>query len=257
MTSHTPIVGLPCDHRTVDGHPFDMAGEKYILAVRDGAGATPLLIPALDPPIAPDAVLGAVDGLLFTGSPSNVSPSYYGGPGPRDGNLADPNRDATTLPLIKAALAAGVPSLFICRGLQELNVALGGTLFQHVAEQPGRMDHTAESRKTVAEKYGPAHDVHVEAGGKLATIVEQTSFSINSLHAQAIDRLATGLRVDALAPDGTIEAVSMPRAKGFMLAVQWHPEWRWRENAQSRAIFGAFGEAVRAHAKSRTPKETV
>jgi putative glutamine amidotransferase len=257
MSARLPIVGLPCDHRNLEGHPFDMAGEKYILAVRDGAGATPFLIPSLDPPIPAREVLASVDGLLFTGSPSNVSPSYYGGPTPRDGNIADENRDATTLPLIKAALEEGVPSFFICRGLQELNVALGGTLFQHVAEAPGRMNHSAAHLKTIAEKYGPAHRVHVEEGGLFARLSAAREFSVNSLHGQAIDRLAPGLRVEATAPDGTIEAVSMPHAKGFVLAVQWHPEWRWWENAESRVIFAAFGEAVRNHAKARAKQEAV
>ncbi len=256
MSAPPPIVGLPCDHRAVDSHPFDMVGEKYIVAVRDGAGATPLLIPALDPPLPPARVLAAVDGVLFTGSPSNISPSYYGGAEPRAGNLADPVRDATTLPLIEAILAAGLPALFICRGMQELNVALGGTLFQHVSEERGRLDHTATSKKTIAEKYGPSHPVKVEDGGLLAGIVGETSFTTNSLHAQAIDRLAPGLRIEARAPDGTIEAVSMPEAKGFVLAVQWHPEWQWWDNAQSRAIFSAFGAALRQVKSARPRTET-
>ena len=249
MSHRPPIVGLPCDHRTLEGHPFDIAGEKYILAVRDGAQATPLLIPALDSPIPPADILAAVDGLLFTGSPSNVSPAFYGGPMPREGNIADPNRDRTTLPLIKAAIAAGIPTLCICRGMQELNVALGGTLFQHVHEEPGRLDHTAVHKKSVEEKYAPAHPVRIEAGGFLAKILRERSFPVNSLHAQAIDRLAPGLRVEALAPDDTIEAVSMPDAKGFLLGVQWHPEWRWSQNPQSRALFAAFGEAIRRNAQ--------
>lgn len=235
----------------VDGHPFHMTGEKYILAVRDGAGALPLLIPALEKPIPPSAILSTMDGLLFTGSPSNVSPGHYGGPSPREGNIADENRDATTLPLLKAAIAAGTPMLCICRGLQELNVAMGGTLFQHVNEEPGRFDHTAVSKKTIAEKYGPAHDVTVETGGMLEQILRERSFKVNSLHAQAIDKLAPGLKVEARAADGTIEAVSLPAAKGFLLALQWHPEWLWRENTQSRAIFAAFGEAVRTAARER------
>lgn len=183
---------------------------------------------------------------MFTGSPSNVSPSYYGGPAPREGNIADENRDATTLPLIRAAVMAGMPMLCLCRGLQELNAALGGTLFQHVKEEPGRFDHTAVNKKTIAEKYAPAHDVTVEAGRLFAKIVRERSFKVNSLHAQAIDKLAPGLKIEACAPDGTIEAVSLPAARGFLLALQWHPEWLWRENPQSRAIFAAFGEAVRA-----------
>ena len=255
MTTRPVIVGLPCDHRTLDGHPFDLVGEKYIVAMRDGARALPLLIPVLEQPLAPEDVLSAVDGLLFTGSPSNISPSYYGGPAPRDGNLADAIRDATTLPLVKAAIAAGIPTLCICRGMQELNVALGGTLFQHVGEEPGRSDHTAVSRKTVDEKYGPAHAVHIEAGGVLAGLIAEPVFQVNSLHAQAVDRLAPGLRVEARAPDGTIEALSMPAAKAFLVAVQWHPEWQWWQNAQSRALFAAFGDAVRAHASRQTQKE--
>lgn len=235
----------------LDGHPFDIVGEKYILAVRDGARALPLLIPALGEPIPSAEVLAAVDGLLFTGSPSNVSPTYYGGPMPREGNIADANRDGTTLPLIDAAIATGMPIFCICRGMQELNVALGGTLFQHVHEVPGRLDHTAVTRKTVAEKYAPSHPVRIEEAGLLARIVRERSFPVNSLHAQAIDRLAPGLRIEASAPDGTIEAVSMPAAKGFLLGVQWHPEWEWSGNAQSRALFAAFGNALRETAASR------
>lgn len=256
MPTARPIVGLPCDHRLVDGLPFNMAGEKYIVAAHDGAGATPFLIPALEKPLPPSEILAIVDGILFTGSPSNISPAHYGGPAAREGNLADPKRDATTLPLIEAVLTAGVPALFICRGLQELNVALGGTLFQHVHEEPGRFDHRAEAggRKTMAEKYAPAHPVRVEGGGRFADLLGTEEFAVNSLHGQAIDCLAPGLRVEARAPDGTIEAVSMPAAKGFLLAVQWHPEWRWWENTQSRILFDAFGKALRAHrAAKRSP----
>lgn len=223
-----------------------MVGEKYIVAVRDGAGAIPLLIPVLEKPIPPSDLVASLDGLLFTGSPSNVSPSHYGGPAPREGNIADENRDSTTLPLLRVAIAAGTPVLCICRGFQELNVAMGGTLLQHVKEEPGRLDHTAVNKKTIAEKYAPVHDVMVEAGGLLAEIVRERSFTVNSLHAQAIDRLAPGFKIEARAPDGTVEAASIPEAKGFVLGVQWHPEWRWWENPQSRAIFAAFGEAVRA-----------
>ena len=228
-----------------------MVGEKYIVAMRDGSGATPFLIPALETPIPASEILPAVDGLLFTGSPSNVAPRHYGGPAPRDGTMADANRDGTTLPLIQAAIAAGVPTLCICRGMQELNVALGGTLFQHVHEQPGRFEHNAPHDKTLAEKYGPAHAVRIEEGGMLSAVLRERDFQVNSLHAQAIDRLAPGLRVEACAPDGTIEAVSMPSAKAFVLGIQWHPEWRWRENTQSHALFAAFGDALRTHTRPR------
>src|SRR4051812_49075676 len=119
----TAIVGIVCDRRILKGHPFHIAGEKYIAAVRDGAGALPFLIPVLEPPIEPDAILSAVGGLLFTGSPSNVAPHHYRGPAERPGTLLDEARDDTALPLIRRAIDAGVPTLCICRGFQELNVA--------------------------------------------------------------------------------------------------------------------------------------
>jgi putative glutamine amidotransferase len=235
----------------VGKHAFHIVGEKYIAAMRDGAGALPLLIPVLPDAIAPDEILAAVDGLLFTGSPSNVSPKRYGGVAPREGVMQDENRDATTLPLLQAAIAAGTPTLCLCRGFQELNVALGGTLHQHVQEVPGRSDHREDSHAALDVQYGPAHEVSVTEGGLLSRIAGERSFAVNSLHAQGIDRLADVLHADAVAPDGTIEAVSMPRAKGFLLGTQWHPEWRWAENPVSRKIFQAFGEALRAAARRR------
>jgi len=226
-----------------------MVGEKYITAVRDAAEALPLLIPVLEPPIAIAELLAAVDGLLFTGSPSNVSPRHYGGSGPREGVLLDEKRDFTTLPLLKAAVDAGVPVLCLCRGFQELNVAFGGSLYQHVHELEGRLDHREDKNAHLDVQYGPAHDVRVAEGGLLSQLVALRSFQVNSLHSQGIDRLAPGFHADAIAPDGTIEAISMPGAKGFLLGLQWHPEWRWRENAASHAIFAGFGAALRRGAQ--------
>jgi putative glutamine amidotransferase len=244
MSKRPPIVGIPCDHRMVGKHAFHMVGEKYIAAVRDGAKTLPLLIPVLPDAIRPEEILASVDGLFFTGSLSNVAPKFYGGDAPRDGVLQDEFRDTTTLPLLTAAIAAGKPVLAVCRGFQELNVALGGTLYQHVQEVPGRMDHREDKDAPLDVQYGPAHDVTVQDGGLLSRIVREKTFKVNSLHGQGIDRLAPSLHADAVAPDGLIEAVSMPGAKGFLFAVQWHPEWRWSENLQSGAIFKAFGEAV-------------
>lgn len=246
MKARLPIVGFPCDRRIIGGrHPFHMVGEKYIDAVRDGSNALPLLIPVLEPPIAPEDILEAVDGLLFTGSPSNVAPRLYGGPAPRDGVLQDEHRDATAIPLLKAAIELGKPVLCICRGFQELNVALGGTLSQHVQELPGRSDHREDPSAPLDEQYGPAHEVAVEPAGLMAHIVRERTFSVNSLHSQGIDRLAPPLRAEAVAPDGQIEAVSMPGATGFLLGVQWHPEWKWADNPISVSIYRAFGDALR------------
>lgn len=220
------------------------ANDEYIVAVRDGAGALPLLIPATDDPLPVEDILAAVDGLLFTGAPSNVAPAQYGATA-RPGTELDVRRDATTLPLLRAAIAAGKPLLAICRGFQELNVALGGSLHQHVHEIPGRLDHrepqNAPSRDA---EYAPAHPVTLSPDGLLARLSGQAEAMVNSLHHQGIDRLAPGLAVEAVAPDGQIEGVSLPDAKGFVLGVQWHPEWAWAENPLSRAIFKGFGAAL-------------
>jgi putative glutamine amidotransferase len=227
-----------------------MAGEKYIIAVREGAQALPLLIPVLPQPLQIEELLVSVDGLLFTGSLSNVSPKLYNGAAPRDGAELDENRDATTIPLLKAAVAAGTPVLCICRGFQELNVAFGGTLHQHLHEQPGRSDHREIKSAELDVRYGPTHEVRVAEEGILSGLVATRTFFVNSLHWQGIDRLALPLHADAAAHDGTIEAVSLPGAKEFILGLQWHPEWRWRENEVSRAIFAAFGDAVRKRGRS-------
>jgi putative glutamine amidotransferase len=231
---------------------FHSVAEKYVEAVVVGAGAVPVLIPAIGEKLDVEALLDRLDGILVTGSPSNVAPELYGGPPARAGNLADPARDATTLPLIRRAVDRGIPLLAICRGLQELNVALGGTLHQHLQELPGRFDHRSDKTRPVPERYCPAHPILVQPGGRLAEILAgEPPTLVNSLHGQAIDRLAPGLAVEALAEDGTIEAVSVPAAPGFALAVQWHPEWRVLENPTSRRLFAAFAEAARARAAGR------
>jgi putative glutamine amidotransferase len=250
MRSVSPIVGIVCDRRKIGDHAFHMVGEKYIDAVRDGSGAVPLLIPALSPPLEPAQILASVDGLLFTGSSSNVAPRHYSGVAPRRSMLLDEARDATAIPLMRAAERAGVPMLCICRGFQELNVAFGGTLHQHLQEVPGFADHSIGDQKDdLEEQYAPVHDVRVTPGGMLAELLPEFapsgSFAVNSLHGQGIDRLAKRLRVEAEAPDGAIEAVSMDEAPGFLLGVQWHPEWKQAENPVSHAIFAAFGEALR------------
>ena len=251
MNNSLPVVGIACDRRMIGDHAFHVVGEKYIAAVRDGAGVLPFLIPVLDPPITPDQLLPHVDGLLFTGSLSNVAPHHYGGHEPRDPKLLDEARDASTLPLMRIAEGAAMPMFAICRGFQELNVAFGGTLHQHMDES-GFEDHSVGERKRNLDRaYGPVHDVIVEPGGVLHSLVNMDRFKVNSLHSQGIDRLAPPLRKEAVAPDGAIEAVSMPDAKAFLLAVQWHPEWRHWEDPVSKAMFAAFGDAVREHAKRR------
>jgi putative glutamine amidotransferase len=243
MPRKKPIVGIPCDHRMIGPHPFHAVGEKYIVAVRDGAQALPLLIPVLETPIDIAELLDSVDGILLTGSPSNVAPKRYGGATPREGVLQDERRDATTLPLIRAIIDHGTPLLAVCRGFQELNVAHGGTLFQHVDEVPGRMDHREDKTAPLDVQYAPIHDVTLS--GTLERIAGTRKIKVNSLHGQGIDRLGEGLAPEAIAPDGQIEGVRVQNAKGFALGVQWHPEWRFWENDFSKRLFAAFGEAMR------------
>lgn len=246
-----PLVGIPCCLKMLREHAFHVVGDKYVRAVSDGAGALPVLLPALGDWYDVAALAARFDGLLITGSMSNVEPHRYGGPASEPGTLHDPARDATTLPLIRAALAAGLPVLGICRGLQELNVALGGTLHQKVHEVAGRSDHRGGEDRPVETRYGPAHRVALTPGGMLAGLFGKAETVVNSLHGQGIDRLAEPLAVEAVAPDGQIEAVRVRDAPGFALAVQWHPEWRFEENPDSVALFRAFGEAVRAFAARR------
>ena len=223
MATH-PLIGIPADRRMVGQHPFHMVGEKYARAVMEAAGAAPLLIPALAEELRFDELLERLDGLLFTGSPSNVEPHRYQGPPSDPGTLHDPARDATTLPLIRKAVEAGVPVLGICRGFQEMNVAFGGTLHQKLHEVPGFLDHRDDERQPLEVQYGPAHDVTLEPGGLLRSLSSSDRVRVNSLHSQGIDRLGDELAVEARAPDGVIEAFRVTGARSFALAVQWHPE---------------------------------
>lgn len=234
-------VGVVTDRRVFDEMPVHQVNDEYVMAVRDGTDALPLLIPSTGTPLAVADVLAAVDGLLFTGSPSNVAPRRYGGPD--RAMLLDEARDATALPLLRAAIEAGKPVLAICRGVQELNVALGGTLHQAVHETPRMLDHRAKG-DTVEQEYALAHAVTIAPGGVLAGLGLGGSVQVNSLHHQGIDRLADTLRVEAVAPDGLVEAVSLERPRGFLLGVQWHPEWAFATDTVSRAIFRGFGAAL-------------
>ncbi len=250
-TARHPLIGVPACVKLIDDHPFHAVGEKYLTAVVDGARGVPLVVPALADRQDVADLVARRDGLLVTGSLSNVEPRHYGGPPSAEGTLHDPQRDATTLPLIRAAIEDGLPVLAICRGIQELNVALGGTLHQRVHELPGRLDHRAPTGVPREEKYRPAHPVRLTPGGLLARLAGAEEVMVNSLHAQAIDRPADGLEIEAVAPDGTIEAVRVPAAKAFAVGVQWHPEWRVTENPFYLALFEAFGKACAERAAAR------
>jgi putative glutamine amidotransferase len=244
-----PVIGIPCCRWWLkDSQFFHLVGEKYVQAAA-GAGGMPVLLPALGDTLPIPQVLDMVDGLLFTGSPSNIEPHHYGSD-PIEGDFNDPERDATTLPLIRAAVSAGVPVLGICRGFQEMNVAYGGALFQKVYEEPGMLDH-GDPGGTMDQMYGPAHPVQLADGGVLRRLLGKSKAEVNSLHKQGIKTLAPALEVEATAPDGLVEAFRVRDARNFALAVQWHPEWKYWENPLSTALLKEFGKACNERRMAR------
>lgn len=251
-----PLIGVSACRKAAGHATSHCVGDKYVDAVIEAAEGLPVIVPAMGSAVDPAALLDRLDGLLLTGSPSNLDPELYGGGRrPRD-DTADPHRDATTLPLIRACIDRGVPLLALCRGLQEVNVALGGSLHGRLHETPGRDDHRSDKTRSYAERYDPRHPVTLTPGGLLARLYDgASSIEVNSLHGQGIDRLAPGLAALAMAPDGTIEAVGRQGAKGFVLAVQWHPEWQAAHIETHRRLFAAFGDACRIHLQSRGSHE--
>ena len=230
-------------------HPFHAVGEKYIAAIVQAAGCLPLLIPVLDSPLDVTEILARIDGVFFPGSPSNVEPARYAGSPSVPGTLHDPHRDATTLSLIPRAVAQGMPVFGVCRGFQEMNVAMGGTLHQRVAEVAGFDDHREDKEQPLDLQYAPAHEVILEPGSWMAKLAGTDRVRVNSLHAQGVDRLAPGLSVEARATDGLIEAFRVTAAPAFAVAVQWHPEWKVMSNDFSKALFAEFGNAARTRSK--------
>ena len=249
-----PLIGIPVnrtlhpEHRTAQ----HTAGAKYVESVVEGTGALPLLIPAMGNDLDLDSLIERLDGLALTGGRANVEPHHYGGlPFPED-EIIDPARDATVLPLIRKCVAAGVPVFGICRGIQEINVALGGTLHYRLHLLPGKMDHRMLPDATREQRLAPRHSVSLSPGGLLSEMLGSASeCMVNSLHGQGIDRLADGLAVEALAPDGVIEAVRLERDGAFCVGVQWHAEWQIADHPLYAALFRAFGEAARARMRRR------
>jgi putative glutamine amidotransferase len=253
-----PLIGVTaCSSarpRGEEGLPTQTVDDKYLLAVVEGAGGLPVVLPAFGDLIEATEWIEKLDGLLCTGSPSHVEPGTYGGPASTAGAPHDARRDRTTLPLIRAAISNGLPLLAICRGHQELNVALGGTLDQALHALPEHLDHRARSGVSIEEQYGPAHEVRLAPGSILRELAGGAErVIVNSLHHQGIAQLAERLLVEATAPDGTVEGVRVRDASGFALGVQWHPEFRTAEDPLSLALFRRFGEAARLRAARRQP----
>lgn len=246
-----PLIGVPCDRKIIGPHPFQAVGEKYVRALADAGVGTPLLIPSLDPPLALEPLLAHLDGILLTGSHSNIEPHHYSDEPSYEGNFHDPQRDATTLSLIHVAVRMRIPLLAVCRGFQEVNVAFGGTLLQKVHETVGHHDHREDTTQPLDVQYGPAHALALTPGGMLAKIAGSGSVMVNSLHGQGVRTLGRDLLIEGTAPDGLIEAVRLDNPDTWLLAVQWHPEWRVTENPFYLGIFQQFAQAARRRAHSR------
>lgn len=244
------LIGISCCRKLfgVFGMVNHAASDTYVRAVDLAVGGIPILIPANGDRADIDTLLNRLDGLILTGSRSNVAAVFYGGPPqPPEDAPEDPERDHVTLPLVRGAVARGMPVLAICRGLQELNVALGGSLHQRLQDLPGRIDHSTPMQPHAPVRTGKAHFVALRSGGRLSRTVKSDVLSVNSLHNQGIKRLADGLLVEGRATDGTIEAVS-GTGPGYLIGVQWHPEYDFEHDAASRRIFESFGAAVHAAA---------
>jgi len=243
-----PIVAVVSDTLVESGYHWHAGKDSYLSAAFDVAGVLPLLVPVFGDAIDFDGLLERVDGVMLTGHKSNVHPQNYGRVETPKHQPFDRQRDATALPLVRRAVDLGVPLFAICRGIQELNVALGGTLASEIQERPGTDDHREPDTPELDARYGISHDVSMAAAGRLAALFGETKIAVNSLHRQAVDEPAPALSVEARAPDGTIEAVSVVGAKTFAVGVQWHPEYWARSEVPSRKLFEAFGDAVRAYA---------
>ena len=251
MRSRKPLVWLPACHRHLD---LADPGGYTVLADRYAAAVTALgLLPVLFPMAGADDVadlLPMIDGVLLTGSPSNVDATRFGAAAlPSD--LLDPRRDALTMALVPAAIAAGSPIFGVCRGLQEMNVALGGSLHQQLHAEPGLLDHREPQDPDLAVQFAVRHEVRLAPGSAFAQWAGGTTAMVNSLHAQGIKRLADGLAAEALAPDGLVEGVRVTRARAFAFGVQWHPEWRHDTNAFYARTLEAFAQACAEHRRCR------
>jgi putative glutamine amidotransferase len=240
-----PIILIPGNVIDYTGLPAHAIRDTYVRAVREVIGGIPMMLPVGEQINLSD-IAGTIDGIMLTGSPSNVAPACYGAKQEFPDKELDIARDTTVLPLIKQAIDIDMPVMAICRGFQELNVAMGGTLHQKVHELPGKRDHRAAKDMPLKDIYElQAHKVETNKGGMFERIGLPPEFTVNTLHQQGIDKLGSHLHIEAVAEDGIIEAVSVP-GRRFVLGTQWHPEGDWYVNKASEKILASFGEVVRS-----------
>jgi putative glutamine amidotransferase len=246
-----PLIGISCCSNKLGIHDFQMVADKYINAAVIGSDVIPVLIPALGDNMV--ELLSHLDGLYLTGSYSNMEPHHFGGEDLGIEMPRDPRRDSTNLALLKQALAIKLPVLGVCRGFQEMNVALGGTLHQQLFELGDKIEHRENKNDNLEQQYATAHGITLNSAGLLAKITDgQLSQQINSLHGQGVDQLAPALKIEATACDGLIEAFSLADNSSYYLGLQWHPEWQLTEHPFYHQIYQSFGQAC---AKYRLDKQ--
>ncbi|MGL5774138.1 MAG: gamma-glutamyl-gamma-aminobutyrate hydrolase family protein [Aeromonas veronii] len=244
-TNRKPVVLMTMGAQPRNGHAYQVMTHKYIMPLVEISDCVPLLVPTCCGTDDLDQYLDLADGVYLSGAGSNIDPALYGQENLTPEKQQDRDRDLFDLPLIKRALARGLPILGICRGMQEINVALGGDIHQKVYTEPGYDDHREDADDPVDEQYGPSHQIELLPGSWFADLMGAEQIPVNSLHGQGLNRLGEGLEPLAHAEDGLVEAIHAPALSPFLLAVQWHPEWKASENPHSIKIFQSFGDACR------------
>ncbi|MBA86440.1 gamma-glutamyl-gamma-aminobutyrate hydrolase family protein [Thalassobius sp. S69A] len=247
-----PLVGIIGNQYLLnDSYPVHAGGEMNTEAVSCVSGCLPMLI-APDPRfVSVEELLDTCDGFLLTGGRPNVHPEEYGEPATEAHGDFDRSRDAITLPLVRACVERGQPFLGICRGFQEVNVAMGGSLYPEIRDLPGRMNHRMPPDGTLEEKFALRHKVSFAEGGRFHHLMGAQEVMTNTLHGQGIKTAGARIVIDGYAPDGTPEAIYVEGAPGFTMSVQWHPEWDAANDPVSRPLFTAFGAAVHAWADQK------
>ena len=243
-----PVVGVPTCRHKIGDLEYDCTQHKYIAALYKSANVLPLQIPLFGDRVEIDIILESVDGILLTGSHSNIHPRYYENTDQEPDFKIDVERDDTVLRLIKPAVEQGIPLLAICRGFQELNVAYGGTLYTRLDLEGSFNEHREDKNLELVQRYDVVHSVNLVPGGRLHKMLNTESINVNSLHGQGLKNLADNLTVEGRAEDGLIEAVSVDGSSNFAIGVQWHPEWKSTENPVSTILFSEFGKACHKEA---------
>lgn len=240
-----PVVGIIANaHIINEEYLVQAAGRMNIEAVADVTGALPVMIPSTPSATDIPALMDSFDGFLFTGGRPNVHPEEYGHEPTEAHGTFDRDRDRLVLPLIRGCLDRGLPILGVCRGFQEFNVAMGGTLHPEIRDLPGRMNHRMPPDGTIEEKFALRHEITLTPDGKFARVFGSDKVMVNSLHGQGIEEAGDRVIIEGYAPDGTPEAIHLEGASGFAMAVQWHPEYEAHKDPVSKPLFSAFGDAI-------------